>query len=194
MCASRTLPITPAHTCSQSRRVSSDAWPWLPICVATFASRAACATRRASQTEWVKRLLAIDMLAPLDGLHGREGVVMIGRRDHHAVNLLHLVQHPAVIRELLRLGILLEDVRRVLLVHVAQGHDVLALHLAQVGPALPADTDAGEVQLLVGRARGAQPRHDAGHGHEGGRRNSCRAQELAAGESGGAAGLFSLHK
>ncbi len=78
-----------------------------------------------------QRLLAIDMLAPLDGLHRSEGVVVVGRGDDHAVNVLHLVEHLPVVGELLCLGILLERVGGVALVHVAQRHDVLALHIGR---------------------------------------------------------------
>jgi hypothetical protein len=53
MCASRTAPIAPDQTSSCSRRVAELACPLLPICVATFASRAASASRRDSQTECV---------------------------------------------------------------------------------------------------------------------------------------------
>ena len=53
MMPTRTGPMAPAQTDSQRRRCSSVAWPWLPIWVATFFSRAAWATCRASQTEWV---------------------------------------------------------------------------------------------------------------------------------------------
>ena len=43
-------------------------------------------------------------------------------------------------------------------VHVTQGDDVLVGHLADVVPALPADANAGNVQLLAGRFATARPR------------------------------------
>ena len=131
-----------------------------------------------------QRLLAIDMLAALDGLHRREGVVVIGRGDDDGVDLLHLVEHLAVVGELLRLGILLEDAGGVALIHIAQRHDVLALHLAEVVGALAADADAGEVELLVGGGRPAQAQHAAGHHHEGSGGKRGAAQELAASDAG----------
>src|SRR5436190_11444911 len=52
-CTSRTFPIAPSQIVSHNRRVPSDAWPWLPICVITLYLRAASAICRASQTECV---------------------------------------------------------------------------------------------------------------------------------------------
>ena len=41
-----------------------------------------------------QRLLAIDVLALLDGMHGRGEVNVIGRRDGHSVDLVpDLVEH-----------------------------------------------------------------------------------------------------
>ena len=47
-------PIAPAQMYSHVRRAPSEAWPWLPICVATLACLAALATSNASCTLWVK--------------------------------------------------------------------------------------------------------------------------------------------
>ena len=60
-----------------------------------------------------QRFLAVDVLAGLDGRHGDHGMRMIGRGDHHAVDVLLLLQHQAIVFVGLRLGILLEGrVRR----------------------------------------------------------------------------------
>ena len=83
--------------------------------------------------------------------------------------------------------------RRVALIHIAQGDDVLALHLAEVVRALAADADAGKVELLVGGGRAAQAQHAAGHHHEGGGGKGGAAQELAAGEVGVVGSRLGLH-
>ena len=46
-------PRTPACTHSTTRRMPPPAWPWLPICVATFFFLVASASVRASQIECV---------------------------------------------------------------------------------------------------------------------------------------------
>ena len=46
--------IAPSQIHSHNTRTVSSAWPCVPICVATPASRAASATWRASYTEWVR--------------------------------------------------------------------------------------------------------------------------------------------
>ncbi len=140
-----------------------------------------------------KRLFAIDVLPALDGLHGREGMMMIGRRDDNSVDLLHLVEHLAVIGELLRLGILLEDVARVVLIYVAKGNNVLALHVAQVITALAADANAGDIKLLIRGGCPAQAQHTARHHQESGSGEGGATQELAAGECGSGGSCFSLH-
>ena len=98
---------------------------------------------------------------------------VVGRGDHHRVDVLAFLQQHAVVFEDLRLGIRLEGVGGVFPVHVAQGHDVFAGHLPQVARSLPAHADAGDVEFLVGRrlAASAQhvPRHD-GNGRRGQRR------------------------
>ena len=58
-----------------------------------------------------QRLLAVDVLAALDGGHGGHRVGMVGRGDDDRVDLLvHLVEHLAEVAELLGLGIVLEGV------------------------------------------------------------------------------------
>jgi len=130
------------------------------------------------------------MLAPLDGLHRREGMMMIGSGDDDPVDLLHLVEHLPVVGELLCLGILLEDMPGVALIHIAQRHDVLALHLAQIVSPLPANADARQVELPVRRRRPAQARRH----HEGSRGQCGPAQELTAGERGVSGADFRFHK
>jgi hypothetical protein len=122
------------------------------------------------------------VLAALDGFHRGESMVVVRCRDHDSIDFLHLVQHPAVVGERLRVGITLESVGRVTLVHVAQRNDVLAFQVPQVAGALAADANAGEVQFPARRHRAAQAQHRAGHDHE--RGGGCRAaaEELTTGE------------
>ncbi len=126
-----------------------------------------------------QRLLNVDVLAPLHGGHRNHGVQVVRRGDDHRVDVLLLVEHLAEIRPLLRVGILLEDGGRVLGVHVAQGHDVLARALGDVVLPHAADADAGDVQLLA-RGRVARAAQDVpGHNREC-RHGRRRADELAA--------------
>ena len=115
-----------------------------------------------------QRLLAIDMLAQLDGRDGDDGVRVIRRGDHHGIDALLLVEHLAEV--LIPLGgwVLLEGLGGVVPVHVAQGHDVLAADLFEVPGALAADADAGDVKLAVGGACAGAAQHMTRQGHEGG--------------------------
>ena len=63
------------------------------------------------------------------------------------------------------MGILLVGLRGPLVIHVGEGHEVLAGQAFDVGRPLPADADAGDVELLAGRdmlpAAQNRPRNDA---------------------------------
>ena len=74
------------------------------------------------------------------------------RRGHHdGVDLLLFVQHLAEVAIDLRLGVPLEDAGGVLVVYVAEGHDVvLAFDASDVGAALSADADSGDIEPLIG--------------------------------------------
>jgi hypothetical protein len=89
---------------------------------------------------------------------------MVRYGNHDRVDVLLLVEHLAEVRPLLRLGILLKDAPGVLLIHIAQGNDILAAALVEVPLAPPADPDAGDIELLARRhiPRPTQhlPRHD----------------------------------
>ena len=76
---------------------------------------------------------------------------MVGRADHHGVDLAgFLVDHLAIVG----IGAGARKPRRgpvqVVLVHVAQGDDVLALDAVDVRRGPIGRADAGDVQLLVG--------------------------------------------
>src|SRR5208282_3364342 len=70
--------------------------------------------------------------------------------------------------------------RHIMLVHVAERHNVLAFQVRQVVRPLAADTDGRQVKLLVGRNRPAQAEHPPGHNHKRRGREDGATQELAA--------------
>ena len=85
-------------------RVVGSECPWLPICVATFVSfarRASCARFGHGPRE---RLLDVDVLAEIHRGQRDAGVQVIRRRDHHAVDVVLLLEHPPVVGVPLRLG------------------------------------------------------------------------------------------
>ena len=88
------------------------------------------------------RLLDVHVLARPQRRHADRGVQVVGRGDHHRVNVLPLVEHHAEVFEHLGLGIGLEGAGRIFPVDVAQGDDVFTRHFAQVAAALAADADA----------------------------------------------------
>ena len=97
-------------------------------------------------------LFTINMFAPLHRCHGGHGVRVVGRGDYHGIDLfVHLVQHPPKISEWFGLGMPLEDVARSFLVHVTQTNEVHteAGNVVKVRSSLAANTDAGDIQLIV---------------------------------------------
>ena len=133
------------------------------------------------------------MLAALNGFHRRKSMMVVGRGDHHTVDLFHLVQHLPVICELLRPGIPLENAGGMVLIHIAQGDDVLALHLAKVVGPLPPDADANQIQLLIRGGCPAQAQHPPRHNHETSRGKCGATQKLAASERNVASSNFIRH-
>ena len=123
-----TWPIAPSQIHSQNRRMVSNEWPWLPSWVTTLCSLAAFIRLADLADRMGQRLLAVDVLAAIDGGHRRHGVVVVGRADEDPVDiLLHLVQHLAEIAELLGLGIPGQGLAGVTPIDVAQGDDVGAI-------------------------------------------------------------------
>ena len=99
-----------------------------------------------------QRFFAIDVFAAAHGFHGNDRVGVVGSADDDRVNLLaHLVEHDAVILEPFGLGILGELLGGVVVVHVAEGDEVLAFARdgVDVGAALAADADSGDVEFVV---------------------------------------------
>jgi hypothetical protein len=102
-------------------------------------------------------LLAVDVLAELQGHHRDDRVEVIGRGDHHRVDVLLLFEHSAEIDVGLGAGERFEGALEVVLLDVAEGHDVFGGETADVARAHAADADAGNVELFARRGlAGAQ--------------------------------------
>ena len=135
-------------------------------------------------------LFAVDVLAALDGGHGRHRVGMVGRGHHDRVDLLvELVKHLAEVAVLPGLGPFLEGGGgAAAAVDVAERDDVLDAQAVQIVPSPAADADAGDAELLAGRGLAALRNRMARHDHT--RRRAGRgAYELSAGNH-----WFLLHR
>ena len=73
-----------------------------------------------------ERLLAVDVLSPLDGRHRDDRVIVVRRAHDDGVDPLLLVEHFAEVFVFPGPWILVERVRRVAPIDVGQGYDVLA--------------------------------------------------------------------
>ena len=112
-----------------------------------------------------QRLLAVHVLAHLEGHHRHRRVDVVRRGHDHGVDVLAGLQHLAIIGIERGLGERLGVVLQGPLVRIAEGDDVMAAaDAADVAGAHAADADAGDVHFFAGRvlARPAQdvPRHD----------------------------------
>ena len=124
-----------------------------------------------------ERFLAIDMFAGLHGGHGNQCVRVIRRGDKHRLNVFLLVEHLAVVRVKLRVGVFLERMSRVIVVHITECHDVLRLEGLQIRSAHPTDADAGDVDFLARRGLTCATQHVPG---ENGDRRSHRSRRQKA--------------
>ncbi len=117
---------------------------------------------RASQMLCVERLLAIDVLVPVERQQRGEGVGVLAGADDHGVEVGGPVEQLAEIGE--RAGLRMRGLggveRRP--AHVAQGDDVLGGDALEVGRAAAAGADDGDVQLVV-EVLAAEDRRRAGH-------------------------------
>ena len=144
-----------------------------------------------------ERFLAINMFAGLHGGHGNHRMRMIRRCDNDRVDVFLFVQHLAVIRPDPGVGIFLERVGGIIMVHIAQCDDVLRPQVFQVAAPHAAHADARNVQLLAGSSPfGAQ--HMAGQDVESCDGQGAGAQEAAAGHGcaarGGGLDVGGFHK
>ena len=99
------------------------------------------------------RFFAIQVLAQLHRHHRGMEMSMVGRTDDDRINLiLHLIVHAPEIVKLPCFRKALIRIPRTTIVHVAQGHDILALDTIQVGRASAADTNNRDIQLFVSRS------------------------------------------
>ena len=111
-----------------------------------------------------QRFLAIDVLAPFHGRHGRHGVRVIGRAHDAGVDVfVEFVQQAAKVLVAFGLRMLFEGLGSPAVMHVAQGHNGLAGHVAEVTPTHPGHADRRDVQLvvlLVTKCQAAVAEHD----------------------------------
>ena len=94
-------------------------------------------------------LLAVDVQIAVQGPVGDEGVGVVGRADDHGVEVF-LLQALPPIDVGLGLGEPFQGVGEPLLVHVAEGHDVLVGQRIVMGQAAAPDADQRHVQLVAG--------------------------------------------
>jgi hypothetical protein len=86
---------------------------------------------------------------------------MVRCANDHRVDLpAHVIKHLAVVAEALSFGMFLEGFGGTVLIHVAEGGDVLPRHLAKVFESLASASDNGQIQFGIGGAlnrEGAKP-------------------------------------
>ena len=96
-----------------------------------------------------QRLFAVDVLPQAEGGQRREGVGMLGRAHDDRVELARVVVELAEITASSGLGVVRGGPLDGRLKDVAEGHDVLGRDVLEVRAAAAADTDHGDVELLV---------------------------------------------
>ena len=128
-----------------------------------------------------QRLLAVDVLAALDGRHRHHGVRVIGGgHDYRIDGLLHPVEHFAEVLELPGGGVFLAETGGRRRIDVAQGHDVAVLRQGiAVFAARPAQPDHGNIQPVAGRSLPAAGHCTTGHDTCRGRCGGAGLQETA---------------
>jgi len=109
---------------------------------------------------------------------------MIGRSDHDCVDVLLLVEHLAEVGKDFGLGIFFEGVPGVVRVDVAQGDDIFAAELFEVGCALASNADSGNVDFFAWRSLSVETENVARNDHEGRRGCGCGAKEGTARKGG----------
>ena len=128
-----------------------------------------------------ERLLAINVFAHLHRHEGGRGVHVVGRRNGHGIDIpAFLLQHQSEIFELPGLRIFFECPGAVDFIHIAQGVNVLIIHVGDVAGAFSAHADAGDVQAVVCTkdvATGYERK-----GHRGGRGGGRAFHKLATAE------------
>jgi hypothetical protein len=122
--------------------------------------------------------LAIDVFAAFDGGHGRHGVGVVGRGDHHGVYLFfHLVEHFAEVFVALGIRVFLEGIGSLFFVHIAQGDDLDgagAVDFVKVAGALTAHANTREANSIVRGYQAGTAKHVARNDRE----KRCGAQQV----------------
>ena len=77
------------------------------------------------------------------------GMHVVGRGDHHGIDVLPLFEQDAIVLEPLGIRERPGRVRRLAPVHVAECDDILALEVVEHAAALPTHADPGDVELLA---------------------------------------------
>ena len=114
-----------------------------------------------------QRLLAIHMATAAQSPDSAHRVGVVGRADDNSVDVL-LLQQPAKVAVAFRAGELLPDVLQVVLIDIAQRHDVFATDTRDIARAAAGDADDGEVELAVGRDALLGAENRGGRGESGG--------------------------
>ncbi len=104
---------------------------------------------------------------------------VVGRGDHHRVDVLALLKHHAIVFEDFRLGIIAERMGSIVMIDIAQGNDIFTSHFAQIAASLVADTDAGDIQLFAGRLVSRSAQNMARHDVKGGNARGGRGQKTS---------------
>ncbi len=110
-----------------------------------------------------ERLLAVDVLSPLDGRHRDDRVQMVRRAHNDRVDSLFLVEQFPEIFVFRGPWILVERVRRVAPIDVGQRDDVLVVDLFEVPATLAADAHTCDVQFFAWWRMAGAAQDMAGH-------------------------------
>src|SRR5438552_397559 len=112
---------------------------------------------------------------------------MIRRAHNHCIDAFFLVQHLTKILIPFSVRIFIESVSGMILIHIAQSHNVLAADLLQVRGALATDANARDIEFVIGRGFTCSTEHPRFQHHEGG--NGRRVAEEGSSGDGLAAAL-----
>ena len=97
-----------------------------------------------------QRFLAVNVPAALQRRHGRDCVRVIGRADHHRVNV-PLVKQAAKVIIRFGLGIFLLRRGKVIVVDVAKRDNVFPTDRLEIIPRAIGDSDHADIQFVIGR-------------------------------------------
>jgi hypothetical protein len=107
--------------------------------------------------------LRVDVLAPLHGGRRDYRVCMVWSGHNDGVNVIFLIEHPAIVLVPFCLWISLECDRSHLPVHIAQGDDVLGIARPQIVGPHSTKANTGDVQLPAGSLVAPSAQHVSRH-------------------------------